>query len=425
MAKALVLGHGNTLPQAQGITRWYQISGNFPQSTEALGKIRIRSAGTFSNLYLRIISNSVSVNSTFTSRKNGVNGNQTMSIAANSSGEFEDTTNTDTVVAGDDFYGQLVTGAGTGSLIVRILSFLFAASTNTVARLNSTESASLTQAVTYYRALVSTRNESNQTENQTRFKSGTAGTLKNLYVYVSSNGVTAATTVRSRKNGLDGNIAVSVTANMTGVFENTVDTDTVVAGDFLNSQIVVGTGGTTIIPYNISFEFETTNARQLFVWNRLVGIGATTDRYEGVAGGDDSESTESNAAADANFAGTARNLWIHVSANTRSTATDVALRKNAVSTALTFSVATNSSGDFEDATNSVTFVATDELNYIIDLIAGTGTFTYRTIGCTVENTESVATGRITATDSTLTYSEKVGRTTAADATLTYSEKVAR
>ena len=70
-------------------------------TTEAGAQVTYRSAGTLSLLYFRVYENSRG-SSTFGTRVNGVNGNQSVSIGASTTGEFEDTVNTDSIVAGDE-----------------------------------------------------------------------------------------------------------------------------------------------------------------------------------------------------------------------------------------------------------------------------------------------------------------------------------
>ena len=69
------------------------------------------------------------------------------------------------------------------------------------------------------------------------------GTLSKLYVRVTANSNVGSVTLRVRKNGANGNMFVTIPAGATGAFEDTVNTDTVAAGDKLNYQST--TGGAT------------------------------------------------------------------------------------------------------------------------------------------------------------------------------------
>ena len=55
------------------------------------------SAGTISNLWCRV-KTAATANSTVVLRKNGANGNETVSIGANSTGAFSDATDTDSMI---------------------------------------------------------------------------------------------------------------------------------------------------------------------------------------------------------------------------------------------------------------------------------------------------------------------------------------
>ena len=60
----------------------------------------------------------------------------TITIPAGTTGVFEDTTNTDTIAAGDEYNLRSVTGAG-GTLTIGALSVIFNATTNCVSKLIS------------------------------------------------------------------------------------------------------------------------------------------------------------------------------------------------------------------------------------------------------------------------------------------------
>src|SRR2546429_655806 len=71
----------------------------------------VRPAGVSSNLYVRITANTIAASSTLTFQKGGVNQTQTITIGSTATGEFEDTTHSDTLAAADLIQLQLVTGA--------------------------------------------------------------------------------------------------------------------------------------------------------------------------------------------------------------------------------------------------------------------------------------------------------------------------
>lgn len=93
------------------------VVGNQTKSgTEIQRQTIIPSAGKLKRMTLNISSNSRSTTSTFNFRKNSVNGNQTISIPATTTGTFKDTINTDDVASDDLINYEIVGGAGGGAI---------------------------------------------------------------------------------------------------------------------------------------------------------------------------------------------------------------------------------------------------------------------------------------------------------------------
>ena len=74
-------------------------------------------SGTFHDFSLRVQSNCTTAASTATFRKNSANGNRSVSVPANTAGEFCDLTDTDSVSAGDTVDWKLTAGVGDGLTI--------------------------------------------------------------------------------------------------------------------------------------------------------------------------------------------------------------------------------------------------------------------------------------------------------------------
>lgn len=88
-------------------------------TTEAEAKIKARMRINSSNLTIALTANTVSAESTFNMRINGINGNQTIPIPLNTTGYFHDTTHTDMITETDEFDYQLVTGATGTSMTIK------------------------------------------------------------------------------------------------------------------------------------------------------------------------------------------------------------------------------------------------------------------------------------------------------------------
>ena len=109
-----IWGDTATFVQNISVTNYYPLSGRcLANTTESTFQYSHLTA-TLSNLEIFLQTNAVTATSTLKLRKNGGNGNQTISIAASTTGYFEDTTNTDSILATDEVNYQLITG-GTGT----------------------------------------------------------------------------------------------------------------------------------------------------------------------------------------------------------------------------------------------------------------------------------------------------------------------
>jgi len=152
MSKTLLVtafpnGGSNT---TAGATEYYWLVGHINKSsTEAQRDILFRTAGTLSGLYVRVQTNATSASSTVRTRKNASNGSQTITIGSAATGEFEDTTNTDSVSAGDKLCVQTITGTG-GAINFRSQSTIFDATTDTCTICANTGPVSTTAASTTY-----------------------------------------------------------------------------------------------------------------------------------------------------------------------------------------------------------------------------------------------------------------------------------
>ena len=79
----------------------------------------------------------------------------------------------------------------------------------------------------------------------------TSGTLSKLYVRVTGNTINGTSSINVRKNALNAGMSLTVGPNATGVFENTVNTVSVAAGDKLSYQFVPGAATGTMLANHI------------------------------------------------------------------------------------------------------------------------------------------------------------------------------
>ena len=210
-------------------------------STEAYVQKVVRCSGlTLSNLRAYVDTNTDTVATTVYFRKNGSNGNQSLSIAAGTTGAFEDTTDTDTAANGDLICYRWSTG-GSGGVSFTILQMLAVASHTGAEMVTAGNIGSINYGSTRY-YVISGQNGSVGTAITMRFVT----TLTHLYVYISSNTINSGnSTLKVWKNGAAGNGNLSIGYGTTGAFEDTTDSDNFVATDNVMHQLITsGTSGT-------------------------------------------------------------------------------------------------------------------------------------------------------------------------------------
>lgn len=108
-----------------GVTRYYHLGGRIINNTsETSVRQRARIPMRLTNLAIRVLSNTLNGDVVFTFRKNGADGNMTITIPAGNTGLFEDTTHMDQVTETDDINLKAVNGGSSGVIIYTLISTL-------------------------------------------------------------------------------------------------------------------------------------------------------------------------------------------------------------------------------------------------------------------------------------------------------------
>lgn len=385
MAKTLVVSSRN---QASTTTPVHtslfpnRTSFTVAESTEAITQRTFRFACTLSNLYMRIPANSKTTTSTFLIRVNGANGNSTISMTAGATGEFEDTSNTDSISAGDEATFNFSSGSAE-NITRAVWGCVVDASSNTTIPLgNGIYSGHMTTASATHFSNITGPSFWDATEANRNFEMRCGGTVANFQVNVSANTTSSTTTFGIRDNGATGNGLISVTAGATGIFEDNVNTDTISSGDTLGYYQTRGTGtGSANSTY--SCEFTTTDSTFPFILSAVTtqtkNAGTTT--YESISGGFTASTTETDMRAEAQFAMTLSNLEIFLTANTALATSTVRSRIDGADGNQVISILTLLTGWFEDTTNSDVVTAAQEINYSTVVGAGGTSIIMTTMGC--------------------------------------------
>ena len=356
--------------------------------TESRFQVNFRTAGVLSKILINVASNDRAA-STLVTRKNNVTANQTITITGSTTGEFSDTTNSDTVTAGELWNYQLITGAGGTTFIFRVLNALFAAGTGTVQHFQTSNGNNIVgNNVTHFENLVGEgAAATNTTENLSQAKMKIVGTFQNLFTNIRTNARTATCTMRLRKNGANGNINIAITAATTGVLEDTANTDIVAVNDLVCVGVVLSAEVTNLRLWCISIEFSTASGfNEILNGDETPAAFASNTTYFLGVGGVMSPATtlESEMATTINILSKFSLLNCFVSANTVTAGSTLKTRKNSGAANLSVALTASTTGYFEDATNTDLFLATDKVNYSVTTGATGTSLTMTNIGVLVD-----------------------------------------
>jgi len=238
-AQAGVVGSAGPTVEAAGFVDYYPMLGYAPNpgvSIEARTALKVEVAGTLSNMALFVYENTRAATGSLKSRVNGSNGAQTVTITGSTTGLFEDTTNTDAVSIGQTIGAMLTAPTGAGNFYIGdIHTMKFASAGQIIGACDPRASAEEQAAGTTgycgfgdYVFIYSTTPELN-----VKTKALFDFTLKNLCVYILTCTLNVAGTIGLRLNGVTQALVVS--ANATGILEDTTHTVDVVSTDLINT----------------------------------------------------------------------------------------------------------------------------------------------------------------------------------------------
>jgi len=347
----------------------------YEQETQYL----VRDTLTLSQLFIKVTTNSDTASHLYC-RKNAVNGNQTITIPASTTGTFSDTTHSDSLVSGDLVCSGIYTGSGGYFSLSGIAYQLQHASSNVPILGSFCASAVGTGGSPYYLNILGML-QAVANETYCQYKVRTAGTLSNLRLYVSANALDQSTPVYSRVNANNGQQSLSIGASATGSFEDTTHTDSVSAGNTIGTLLDASLSNpANSIIFNLH-QYKYASASQ------YLGAGDATcyprDKgftyYVGI--GDDTFGSTGEYAAQVTtpFSWIAANLFASCMTYNLNQPAPVYFRQNGANTAITISV--NGTGFFEDTTHTVVVNSSDNVNFSYNATAAnSGTIALLYIG---------------------------------------------
>lgn len=393
MSSSAIVVSRNSAGVIDATTRYFPIVGsnlNGSSTVAAAPPTSIREAGTASNGYIYISSNTASNTSTVTLQENGVDTAVTISIGGDQTGVKEDTSNTNLFAATDEANWEITvpSEAGTNTLVVAILGITFAptTTTNTLTILGTGQSSIFSSASTTRFAAPSGGMGWITADTNIEYRIRGAFTSSDFYTTVSSNSRTTDIVLGTRKNSGSGNQSVTYAAGETGEKNDTTNTDSLVAGDDYNYYITSGTGTENIQILTVTTTLISTADEFVLLCSGTVGaaVSFNTTTYLPTAGAANAgfTTTEANTQYLPRFTFTAKELGSYVSANTIATsATTVHLMDNGGESSLTVSYAAGETGLKNDSSNTAEITSgTDEIDYRVVTPNTSGSLTFFWIG---------------------------------------------
>lgn len=209
---------------------------------------------SLSNLRVEVTANSRTASSTFTTRKNGANGGVSVSVPTVTTGVFEDTTHSDSLVAGDTFNGCVVPGGASGSAALTFSNVSLKYASTTTRRTGlfaGTANASpiaFAAGVTRFIPIVGRySNSGTATAADAAVPLPFSGLVAGFGLRVSANAASTTGVLTLQKNTVDTADTISVTSATTGWLTNLSPAATFSAGDRLGLKWVNGATSTTSI----------------------------------------------------------------------------------------------------------------------------------------------------------------------------------
>jgi hypothetical protein len=323
-------------------------------SIEANRQLTMRKSGTFQKF-----SAAVDANGTARSvilRKNAANSGLVINPTDGVAGLFQDSTHSAAVSIGDKIGVEFI-ATGTGPLVGG-LSLLFFADVGTVGFYPN--AAVGTATFPSWRTLGSIGFVA--TESQMQYGVRAPATYQNMLFQVDVNTATVSNTFISRKNGANGNLSLTIGAGLTGAFEDTVHSDSLVSGDTFAYQVNAGGSGNVQGTLAVHAVFST-DASEV-VGGGLTAAFNAANQFVCIAGGFSVNASENIVAVPLGFDGVLSNHRFNVRANTMTGTWTYAVRKNGVTGNQTLSVGAGLTGGFEDTTHVDRFLAADKLNFV-------------------------------------------------------------
>lgn len=354
------LGTGDS--RGTGVTTYYNSHGElFASAAVAAVQDMVRASYTLSNLFVRVSSNGITANTSYTVQVNGVDKSLTVTFGSGVTGNIQDTTHTVTLTSGDLINTKIVTGGAGTAIVTNVIGGMLHA-TVAAAIFATCQAQAFGPNATVFSGIIG-RTYWATTEAFFQYKFRSAGVVSNLRVFASANLNAAATTTTPRKNGSSVGIneTVTVPATTTGAFEDTTNTDSFVSTDLIDIQTAAGNGAGNITYTVIQLKFT---GNQTIGVEKHDGNPSHTTSYAGLQDEVNIATLQANIQCLPPFGFTAQNLFAYCYNNTIVNTSSCAfeLDLNGVANVV-ISWIGGATGYFENTTDTLVVHTTDKINF--------------------------------------------------------------
>jgi len=345
-------------------------------TTEAIAETPFFEAGTISNLYVSVSTNSSGSSSSVFLRKNGANGNMSLSFGAGLTGRFFDNVNTDSISNGDVACTFLDRG---GTLAVISIGAQYETNSGTIVNKVGCSSVSNFATGTAYYGFIGGIDSVTDNSAATTPRITVGATLKNFHAYSSSNARTNTTTFRTRINGSNGNLVVLFPASTAGLIKDETHSDTISPGNNLNIERVSASGSGTFTLNTFGFEIHyPSNEMNLFSCdNGGVSFSATTARYASGTGSFAASGNSTASTVRLYGSGKISDLYVNASANAATQPALIDVRLDNANAGIQATFPASTAGTVSNTVDSANFLNEDYLDIRYLKSTGTGATTIR------------------------------------------------
>jgi hypothetical protein len=352
-------------------------------TAEAIAETPFFESGTLSNMAVSVFTNSAGATTNVYFRKNGVDGNMSVSIPAGTTGRFYDLSNTDTVTNGDVCCWRVDRG---GAVQFGYIGAYYETDSGVIVNKVGVFGSANFATGTGHMAFIG--NPSDAITDGAAAQCPTinvACEAKAMWAYSSSNGRNNTSVFSDRVNAGAGGLSVTFPALTIGL-QTVTGTTPIGVNENYNYRRVTNTGSGTFTINMVGVDLHyPANEFQLFAANMGgVSYNATTARYAIPAGSYATGGSLSLSSIKLYGSGKIKDLYLYIPTNGGTVAQIWAAIIGGLVSSLTTTSGISATGLFSDTTNEPTFADGNDLSLRYLKSSGSGATVLRFLTMTVE-----------------------------------------